>query len=87
MACLRPRSQGSKQTKANVMNANNLLNERKPLLEDYGNVFCNSFFLFLNTCEILHFVCLYNYPGDYRDACALMGRHHLQRKSEIIGVK
>ena len=85
MACLRPRSQGSKKTKANIKNADNLLNERKPLLEDYSNVFCNSFFF--NTCETLHFVCLCNYPGAYRDACALMGRSHLQRKNEIIGVK
>ena len=85
MACLCPRSQGSKKTKANIKNANNLLNERKPLLEDYSNVFAILFFS--NTCETLHFFCLYNYPGDYRDACALMGRSHLQRKSEIVDVK
>ena len=53
LACLRPRSQGSKKTKANIKNADNLVNERKPLLEDYSNVFCNSFFF--NTCETLHF--------------------------------
>ena len=57
MACLRPRSQGSKKTKANIKNADNLLNERKPLLEDYSNVFCNSFFL-THARHYILFVCV-----------------------------
>ena len=80
LACLRPCSQGSKKNKANIKNADNLVNERKPLLEDHSNVFCNSFFFLTHARHYIFF--LYNYPGDYRDTCALMGRSHLQRKSE-----